>query len=132
MGRFFHRLAREGLRMSFATLPLNWINAAVVFAQRRFVSQHARETGQNREAVYRDARRVKEQLEEGQAREQLLRDEIQGLRDEITSHQQAAAYNPFTDPAKVDQYAAMAQAEGVSLPVAQRLLKNLQANSHRR
>ena len=118
--------------MSFATLPLNWINAAVVFAQRRFVSQHERESGQNREAVYRDARRVKEQLEDGLAREQQLRDEIQGLRDEIESHQQAAAYNPFTDPAKVEQYAAMAQAEGVSLPVAQRLLKNLQANSHRR
>ncbi|MDA1166473.1 MAG: hypothetical protein O3B13_25535, partial [Planctomycetota bacterium] len=36
--------------------------------------------------------------------------------------QQAGEYNPFTDPAKVDQYAAMARAEGVSLPVAQRLL----------
>jgi hypothetical protein len=40
-------------------------------------------------------------------------------------------YSPFTDPAKVDQYAAMAQAEGVSLPVAQRLLKILQANARR-
>ena len=118
--------------MSFATLPLSWINAAVVFTQRRFVSQHARESGQNREAIYRDARIVKEQLEEGQAREQQLRDENQRLLDELTLHRQAAAYNPFTDPAKVDQYAAMAQAEGVSLPVAQRLLKILQANARRR
>jgi hypothetical protein len=116
--------------MSFATLPLNWINAAVVFAQRRFVSQHARDSGQNREAVYRDARRVKEQLEVGQAREQQLRDEIHRLQEENETQQQAVDYNPFTDPAKVDQYAAMAQAEGVSLPVAQRLLKTLQANRH--
>lgn len=118
--------------MSFATLPLNWINATVVFAQKRLVSQHARESGQNREAIYRDARMVKEQLEDGQAREQQLRDENQRLQDEVEALQQAAEYNPFTDPAKVDQYAAMAQAEGVSLPVAQRLLKILRANALRR
>ena len=76
--------------------------------------------------------RVKEQLEVGQAREQQLRDENHRLRAEIKSQQQAVDYNPFTDPAKVDQYAAMAQAEGVSLPVAQRLLKILQANRHLR
>ena len=118
--------------MSFATLPLSWINAAVVFAQRRFVSQHARESGQNREAIYRDARIVKEQLEDGQAREQQLRDEIQRLQEQNETLQQAAEYNPFTDPDKVDQYAVMAQAEGVSLPVAQRLLKILQASGRRR
>lgn len=118
--------------MSFATLPLCWINAAVVFAQRRFVSQHARESGQNRETIYRDARLVKEQLEDGQAQEQQQREEIQRLREENETLQQAAAYSPFTDPAKVDQYAAMAQAEGVSLPVAQRLLKILQQNARPR
>lgn len=117
--------------MSFATLPLSWINAAIVFAQHRLVSQHARESGQNREAIYRDARLVKEQLEDGQAREQQQREEIQRLRERNEALQQAA-YNPFTDPAKVDQYAAMAQAEGVSLPVAQRLLKILQQNGRRR
>ena len=118
--------------MSFATLPLNLVNAAVVFVQQRLVSQHARESGQNREAIYRDARFVKEQLEAGQAREQQFRDENQRQREVIQTQQRAAAYSPFTDPAKVDQYAAMAQAEGVSLPVAQRLLKILQESRHRR
>ncbi|MFM9964146.1 MAG: hypothetical protein ACKV2Q_23325 [Planctomycetaceae bacterium] len=94
------------------------------------VSTLGRESGQNREAIYRDARCVQEQLADGSAREQQLRDENQRLREEFQTRQQAAAYNPFTDPAKVDQYAATAQAEGVSLPVAQRLLRILQANRH--
>ncbi len=118
--------------MSFATLPLSWINAAVVFAQQRLVSQYARESGQNREAIYRDAREVRQQLEDGLAREQRLRDENQRLLDENAALRQKAEHNPFTDPDKVDQYAATAQAEGVSLPVAQRLLKILQAQRPRR
>ena len=95
--------------MSFATLPLNWVNA-----------------------IFGAARCVQKQLEDRQAREQQLCEENQRLREEVETLQQTAAYNPFTDPAKVEQYAAMVQAEGVSLPVAQRLLKILQANGHRR
>ena len=118
--------------MSFASLPLSWVNAAVGFTKQRLVSQHARETEQNREAIYRDARQVKRQLENGQQRQQQLLEENQQLRDEIEQGRQKAGYNPFTDPQKVDRYAAQAQAEGVSLPVAQRLLKILQQNTRRR
>ncbi|MFM9961755.1 MAG: hypothetical protein ACKV2Q_11075 [Planctomycetaceae bacterium] len=74
--------------MSFAALPQHWVNAAVVFAQQRLVRQYAEQSGQNREAIYRDAHRLNEELE-------------------------------------VAKSAAQAQAEGVSLPVAQRLLKTL-------
>lgn len=118
--------------MGFHTLPMAWINAAVVFAKQRLVSQHARDSGQNREAVYRDARLVKEQLEVGQEREQQLNADLQRLHAQNQQLRQKAEHNPFTDPDKVDQYAAMAQAEGVSLPVAQRLLKILQAPPHHR
>ena len=118
--------------MSFASLPLSWVNAAVVFTKQRLVSQHARETEQNREAIYRDARQVKRQLEDGQQRQQQLLEENEQLRDEIERLRQKADYNPFTDSQKVDRYAAQAQAEGVSLPVAQRLLKILRPNTHPR
>lgn len=118
--------------MSFATLPMSWINAAVVFTRQRLVSQHARESGQNREAIYRDAHRLKQQLQDGQQQQLQLREEIERLRAKNEQLRQVVAYNPFTDPDKVDQYAAQAQAEGVSLPVAQRLLKILQQNTRRR
>ena len=118
--------------MSFASIPLNWVNAAVVFTKQRLVSQHARQTQQNREAIYRDARQVKQQLENGAAQLQQLQQENQRLREENEQLRQTANDNAFTDPQKVGQYAAQAQAEGVSLPVAQRLLKILQNNTHRR
>lgn len=117
--------------MSWTTLPVNLLNAAVVFVGLRRVSQHARETGQNREAIYRDAHQVQQQFEDGLHKQQQLQLENDRLRNEIQQLKDAAEYNPFTDPDKVDKYAAMAQAEGVSLPVAQRLLKNLQANTPR-
>lgn len=85
------------------------------------------ESGQNREAIYRDARLVQQQLQEGQQREQQLRDENRRLQQENEQLRQKGDRNPFTDCDKVQQYAATAQAEGVSLPVAQRLLKILQA-----
>lgn len=116
--------------MGFRSLPLSWINAAVVFVGRRIVSQHAEQSGQNREAIYRDARLVRQQLEDGEQRERQLQAKLQQLREQNARLQNNAEHNPFTDPDKVDQYAAMAQAEGVSLPVAQRLLKILQAKTH--
>ncbi|MFM9965095.1 MAG: hypothetical protein ACKV2Q_28175 [Planctomycetaceae bacterium] len=40
--------------MSFAALPQHWVNAAVVLAPQRLVSQYGEQSGQNREAIYRD------------------------------------------------------------------------------
>jgi len=112
--------------MSFASLPQRWINAAIVFAHQRLVSQYAEQSQQNREAIYRDARDVKQQLEESESLQTKLQNRVENLETENGQLREQADYNPFVDPDKVAQYAAQAQAEGVSLPVAQRLLKILQ------
>lgn len=118
--------------MSFASLPQSWTNAAFVFVHQRLVSQYAEQSQQNREAIYRDARHVKQQLENGEAQQVELQREVEQLQAENAQLRQQAQYNPFTDPDKVAQYAAQSQAEGVSLPVAQRLLKILQQTRHPR
>ena len=112
--------------MSFGSLPQRWVNAAVVFVHQRLVSQYSEQSQQNREAIYRDARRVKQQLEESESLQTKLQNRIENLEAEIGQLREQAEYNPFVDPDKVAQYAAQSQAEGVSLPVAQRLLKILQ------
>ena len=116
----------EGIEMSFAALPQRWVNAAAVFVRLRLVSQHAELSGQSREAIYRDAHRVKQQLEEGEELRSDLQSQVKTLESENAELRRQAERNPFTDPDKVARYAAQAQAEGVSLPVAQRLLKILQ------
>lgn len=112
--------------MSFASLPQRWVNAAAVFVRLRLVSEYAERSGQNREAIYRDARRVKQELEEGELVRSELQSQVEKLRAENAELRHRAEQNPFTDPDKVARYAAQAQAEGVSLPVARRLLKILQ------
>ena len=107
--------------------PRRLVNAAMVFVQERGVSRYARETQQSRETIYRDYRQVNRQLQEGQQ----VRDELKRLNQELAAEnarlQKQAGTSPFEDPDKVAQFAAMAQAEGVSLSVAQRLLTILQA-----
>ena len=112
--------------MSFASLPQRWVNAAAVFLRLRLVSQYAELSGQNREAIYRDAHRVKQQLEDGAGLRSELQNQVETLRSENAELRRQIERTPFTDPDKVARYAAQAQAEGVSLPVAQRLLKILQ------
>jgi hypothetical protein len=107
-------------------------NAATVFVQARLVSQRARETNPSRETIDRDARNVSRELEEGPHVRQELERRLQELEAETVGLRNLAEANPFKDPDKVAQFAAMAQAEGVSLPVAQRLLTILQASRHRR
>lgn len=114
--------------MPYTSLPQRWINAAVVFLQQRRVSQYAEQSEQNREAIYRDARQVKQQLEDSESRQAQLQTQMQQLQAENARLRQQAQVSPFEDPDNVARYAAQAQAEGVSLPVAQRLLKILQAS----
>ncbi len=118
--------------MNFSLLPHRWVNAAVVFVQLRAVSRHARETKQSRETIYRDAHRIAQQLEEGQHERLALERRNQELEAENVRLQQQVEANPFEDPDKVSEFAATAQAEGVSLPVTKRLLTILQATARRR
>ena len=114
------------------SFPRRWVNAASVFVQDRIVSRHARETHQSRETIYRDARHVSRELEEGQQLRKELEHRTRELEAENARLRKLAEANPFEDPDKVAQFAAMAQAEGVSLPVARRLLTILQASGRRR
>jgi hypothetical protein len=118
--------------MNFTLLPHRWVNAAVVFVQQRAVSRHARETEQSRETIYRDARRVAEELQKGQRERLTLERRNQELEAENVCLRQQVGANPFEDPDKIFEFAATAQAEGVSLPVSQRLLTILQATARRR
>lgn len=113
--------------MSFTSLPKRWVNAAFVFVQQRLVSQYAEQSQQNREAIYRDAKWVKQQLEDSEPQRTQLQTQVKTLQTEIDQLRQQAQSNPLEDPDKVARYAAQAQAEGVSLPVACRLLKTLRA-----
>lgn len=116
------------MRTSF---PLRLVNAASVFVQERIVSRHARETCQSRQTLYRDARRVTCELQEGQRQREEWERRLKELEAENARLQALSGSNPFEDPDKVAQFAAMAQAEGVSLPVARRLLTILQAKTAR-
>jgi len=111
--------------------PRRWVNAATVFVQDRIVSRHARQTQQSRETIYRDARHVSRELEEGEQ----LRKDLQHLTRELEAEnarlRKLTGISPFEDPDKVAQFVAMAQAEGVSIPVARRLLTILQAKPAR-
>ncbi len=118
--------------MSYASLPKRWMNAAIVFVQQRLVSRYAHQSQQNREAIYRDARRVKQQLEDSESQQAELQTQVKSLQAEIDQFHRQAQSNAFEDPEKVARYAAQAQAEGVSLPVAQRLLKTLRGTKPRR
>lgn len=115
-----------------ASFPRQLVNAATVFVQERTVSRRARETEQSRETIYRDARQVRSELAEGTRLRHELKLRIQELEAEVARLRQQAEVNPCEDPDKVAQFAATAQAEGVSLPVAQRLLTILQALAHPR
>jgi len=117
--------------MDFAILPRRVVNAAVVFVQKRLVCQYAQETEQRRDTIYRDACAVAQELEQAASLRDLQR-RNEELAAEIARLQRAQTANPFTDPEKVAQYAAMAQAEGVSLPVARRLLTILQESGRHR
>jgi hypothetical protein len=112
--------------------PRRWVNAATVFVQDRIVSQHARQTHQSRETIYRDARHISRELEEGQQLRKQLERRTQELEAENAQLRKVVGTSPFEDPDKVAQFAATAQAEGVSLPVARRLLAILQAKAARR
>jgi septal ring factor EnvC (AmiA/AmiB activator) len=109
-----------------AAFPRRWVNAATVFVQERLVSRRARETQQSRETIYRDARSVCRELEEGQQQREELERRNRELEAEIARLREQKEANPFTDPDKVARFAATAQAEGVSLPVARELLTILQ------
>ena len=105
--------------MSFASLPQRWINAAVVFLHQRLVTQYAEQSQQNREAIYRDAHRVKQQLEEGELLQIELQSQVEKLQAENDQLRKQAEYNPFEDP-NTDGTRNIAKLQRVTIPFRRR------------
>lgn len=98
--------------------------AAVLEHRYGAVSQRARLCGTSRQALYRDASHVLRALERTDERQRIpnLLGENQRLRCRIAELERQLAQVVPCDADRQAQFASTAQAEGVSLPVARRLL----------
>jgi hypothetical protein len=100
-------------------------SASCVFLGRRGdVTRHARQRGLSRQCLYRQAGSALRDLDPSQHQQQLarLRDQVAQLQQRIHSLQQAQSRRAHISADLQAHFAACAQAEGVSLPVARRLL----------
>jgi hypothetical protein len=88
------------------------------------VTQRARRCGTSRQALYRDAPAVLHAIAGTQARQEIqaLRQENQTLHDRIAQCEGLLAQVVPFDAERQTLFACTAQAEGVSLPVARRLM----------
>jgi hypothetical protein len=98
--------------------------AAVFFGRHGAVAEQARERGVCRQALYREADRALDDLDGTAARAQVeqLRQRLVQLQARCEHLEARLAEAVVIDPDKQAHFAATAQAEGVSLPVARRLL----------
>lgn len=105
--------------------PLRIANtAAVLQGPYGAVSRQAELSGTSRQALYRDARHVVQAVDGSEYRQQLqqLSQDNDRLRAECQHLQQQLQQAVVLDTDQLRRFAATAQAEGVSLPVARRLL----------
>jgi hypothetical protein len=91
------------------------------------VAEAARDRGQSRQSLYREAGQVVDAVGGGAAgaRIEALEREVSRLRGQVDGLQQRLGWAVELSPEKQAELAAVAQAEGVSLPVARRLLQVL-------
>ena len=111
--------------MSIVVPPLRLASASVVlFGQRGDVTQHAHQRGVSRQRLYREADSVLRDLDlSAQQREiDRLRQQIADFQQRLDALQAAQSGAVALDADRQAEFACTAQAEGVSLPVARRLL----------
>ncbi len=96
--------------------------AAVLDGPHGAVTRQAQRSGVSRQALYRDAPRVLHALEPAEPPETALQQENDRLRAELAALKKQHALAVRIDADTFAHFAALAQAEGVSLPVARRLL----------
>ena len=116
--------------MSTLTPQLRIANtAAVLDGPYGAVTRQAQEAGLSRQTLYRDAPKVLRALDgsDTQQRLQILQDEIDRLRSERDTLRRQGHQAVLLDADRIAAFASTAQAEGVSLPVARRLLAPLMA-----
>jgi hypothetical protein len=100
-------------------------SAAVVFhGQRGDVTRHAQIRAVSRQRLYREADSVLRDLDLSPLQQQIthLQQQIADLQSRLLLHQAAARHTVVVTSPLQAEFASTAQAEGVSLPVARRLL----------
>lgn len=108
-----------------AAIPRQLANAFVVLlGQHGEISREARQTGQMRQSMYRDAERVIEQVTNSQSEADIGHLQQQLAHERARADTLAARLERAVESSEelAARFASTAQAEGVSLPVAQRLL----------
>jgi hypothetical protein len=100
---------------------------AVFFGRYGAVTQLARQRACSRQALYRQAHAVARAADGAAHQQQLqqLRAELRYWQGQADALRQQLARAALLDADTQAQFAALAQAEGVSLPVARRLLQTL-------
>jgi hypothetical protein len=97
---------------------------AVFFGPRGAVAAHARQRGRSRQALYREADHALAAVEGAAAQQRLaaLRQQLADTQDRLRQLQQRLAGSVEVTPDKQAEFAATAQAQGVSLAQAHALL----------
>lgn len=112
--------------MSTLTPRLRIANtAAVLEGPYGAVTRQASLSGTSRQALYRDAPKVLQAVESTDAQQcrDACQDDFDGLRGQCAALRRQLQQAVILDPDRLARFAATAQAEGVSLPVARRLLE---------
>jgi hypothetical protein len=110
------------------TIPQRIASAfAVLFGQYGDVTTMAWDRQQSRQSLYREATQVIDAVDgtAAQARVAALEEQVAQLRSQVHDLQQRLKQAVEMTPEKQAEVACVAQAEGVSLPVARRLLQVL-------
>jgi hypothetical protein len=105
--------------------------AAILEGPHGDVTRRAHQQGLSRQALYRDTARVLQALQQPEHPPQLqpLREQLDALRSHLTALQEQLDSAVLLDEDGLAAFASTAQAEGVSLPVARRLLAPLLAQA---
>lgn len=103
--------------------------AAVLHGPHGAITHRAHQQGLSRQALYRDTQRLVQTLQQHPdfPQRQQLRDQLDALRDQLTQRHALLGGAALIDDDRLAAFASTAQAEGVSLPVARRLLVPLLA-----
>ena len=98
---------------------------AVFCGQYGDVTEMAKDREQSRQSLYREAKEVANAVDgaAAQARNDAQQQQIVALRAEVQALQERREHTVEITPDKRHEFAAVAQAEGVSLSVARRLLQ---------
>ena len=108
------------------TIPQRIASAfAVLCGQYGDVTKMAEDREQSRQSLYREAEQVANAVDgaAAQARIDALQQEVAQQRAEVQALQERLRHAVEITPDKQDEFATVAQAEGVSLSVARRLLR---------